>query len=60
MVDSGAAIARRTASLLTEHGIARTHGSGHTSFWTTGSPATFSHVAASLLNHPVRSRQANI
>jgi glutamate racemase len=60
MVDSGAAIARRTQFLLASHGLTRPGGTGGISFWTTGTPGSFSRAASTLLGYPVRARKAKI
>jgi glutamate racemase len=58
VIDSGRAIARQTARLLTQAGLLRQHGRGGVLWYTNGSPAAFSRVASTLLRTPVRARRA--
>jgi len=59
-VDSGAAIARRTKSLLQLSGLLRRTGRGSTQYFTNGSPAEFSRVAGKLLRTSVKARSARV
>lgn len=59
-VDSGAAIARRTRSILTEVNLLRPSGKGSASYWTTGNPRSFSNIASMLLGSTVRAKKAKI
>jgi glutamate racemase len=64
VIDSGAAIARRTHSVLEAEGLIRhVHSNDTTSelhVWCSGNPTRFSEVAAKLLGYPVEVCQAKI
>ncbi len=65
VIDSGAAIARRTHSVLDTEGLIRHVHSNDTTggelhVWCSGDPAPFSEVAAKLLGYPVEVCQAKI
>src|SRR5687767_14819539 len=49
LIDTGAAVARRTAQVLAEHGLLRENGRGTESFWTSGDPALAERVIGFFL-----------
>jgi glutamate racemase len=60
IVDSGAAIARRTAVVLESEGLIHTSSPARTDLqiWCTGDPSSFSQVASKILGYPVVAHQA--
>ncbi|HEX3642098.1 MAG TPA: glutamate racemase [Ktedonobacteraceae bacterium] len=62
VIDSGAAIARRTRTVLDSEGLM--HPSSidgtHLQIWCSGDPASFSQVASKILGYPVIARQAGV
>jgi glutamate racemase len=61
VIDSSAAIARRTRSVLDAEGLMHVTGeTGQLHIWCSGDPIAFSHVASKLLGYPVVARQALI
>lgn len=61
IIDSGAAIARRTRSVLDAEGLMRPTGEqGQLHVWCSGDPTAFTSVASKLLSYPVLARQTPI
>lgn len=65
VIDSGAAIARRTHAVLESDGLLHAAqqewaGKGELEVWCSGDPVTFSAVASKILGHEVVARQAEI
>jgi glutamate racemase len=61
VIDSGAAIARRTHHVLEAEALARgqpMQAPGQLAIWCSGDPVAFSQVASQILGHPVHARQA--
>jgi glutamate racemase len=58
VIDSGAAIARRTHSVLDAEGLMHPSGEpGQLQVWCSGDPSAFTHVASKVLGYPVIARQ---
>jgi glutamate racemase len=62
IIDSGTAIARRTAVVLESEGLIHTSSADGTDpqFWCTGDPSSFSQVASKVLGYPVVASQAKL
>lgn len=61
IIDSGAAIARRTRSVLDAEGLMHPTGEqGQLHVWCSGDPTAFTSVASKLLSYPVLARQTPI
>jgi glutamate racemase len=62
IIDSGAAIARRTYSILESEDFLHPDSptGGHLEVWCSGEPETFSKVASKLLGYPVKAQQTTI
>lgn len=62
IIDSGAAIARRTGAVLESEGlihVSSTDGA-HLQVWCSGDPSSFGQVASKILGYPVIAQQADI
>ncbi len=61
IIDSSAAIARRTHSVLDAEGLMHsTNEPGQLEVWCSGDPTAFTHVASKLLGYPVLARQTPV
>ena len=62
VIDSGAAIARRTRTVLESEGLIHTPSIDgvHLQIWCSGDPSSFSQVASKILGYPVIARQASV
>ena len=61
VIDSGAAIARRTRSVLDAEGLMHPAGEpGRVDIWCSGDPIAFTRVASKLLGYPIVARQTPV
>jgi glutamate racemase len=61
VIDSGAAIARRTRSVLDAEGLIHSaSGPGRVDIWCSGDPIAFTRVASKLLGYPIVARQTPV